>query len=214
MDSINFNTHILGKSGSGKSFFISNQASSLFKEGKKVLFVDYYKVDAFPEGPILLINHLVTFGNDFDNFKYEDLEKMVKDFLQKNSSAKIIISVPEMGEERSARICNFLADIILNNKELFADYFIFIDEVNRFDSKKIEQLLLESKDFPMSLIIAHQYMGQFSEEFGSVLFHACKNIIFNISPFESKNIASTYNVDPALFENLKPYEYKEFEPIS
>ena len=66
----------------------------------------------------------------------------------------------------------------------------------------------------MSLTIAHQYMGQFSEEMGNILLHTCKNIIFNISPFESKTIASVYNVDPALFENLKPYEYKEFEPIS
>jgi RecA/RadA recombinase len=220
MNSTNFNTHIMGRAGSGKTFFVSNQASALFKEGKKVFYIDWYNVDTFPEAPSLVIKppansvFILTNNPNDDAFGYENLENMVKEFLQKNSSAKVIIAKDQIGEARATRICNLLLDVILNNKELFADYFIFIDETYMFDSKKIQQLLSDSKDLHISLTIVHQYMGQVSEELGDTLLRTCKNIIFNISPFESKHVASIYNVDPALLENLKPYEYKEFEPIN
>ncbi len=213
MNSTNFNTHIVGRAGSGKTFFISNQASALLKEGKKVLFIDYYKVDTFPEAPSLVINHLVTFGNDFDNFKYEDLEKMLKDFLQKNSSAKIIISVPEIGDERARRICDLLTDYILNNQEFFADYFIFIDEIFRFNPVKIQQLLSESKNNHISYTFVYQYLEQFSKEVTDKWLNTCKNIIFSISPDDSAYIAGAYGLDPDSLHSLKQYEYKELGPL-
>ena len=46
------NTHIIGKAGSGKTFFASNQAASFLKEGKKVLYIDYYRTETFSEVPI------------------------------------------------------------------------------------------------------------------------------------------------------------------
>jgi RecA/RadA recombinase len=219
MNSTNFNTHIMGRAGSGKTFFISNQASALLKEGKKVLFIDYYNVDTFPEAPSLVIsplaNPLLILTNDSsdDAFKYEDLEKTLKDFLQKNSSAKIIIAKDQIGEARATRICNLLLDVILNNQEFFADYFIFIDEIFRFNPVKIQQLLSESKNNRISFTLAHQYMEQLQEDLNKVLFTTCKNIIFKISPFDSEFVASTFGANPAELENLNPFEYREFEQI-
>ena len=84
-----FNTHIVGKAGSGKTFFASNKASDLLKEGKKVLFVNSYEMDTFSEAPSLVIvppvnASMMLGGSDFDKFSYEDFEKIIKDFLQKN----------------------------------------------------------------------------------------------------------------------------------
>lgn len=213
METTIFNTNIVGNSGGGKTFFASNQATSLLKEGKKVLYIDYYKVDTFPEAPSLIINHLVTFGNDFDNFTYENFEKMLKDFLQTNSSSKIIISVNEIGEERTRRILDMLAEFILKNKDIFSNYFIFIDEANRFSHDKLQQLLSESKNNNISYTLIHQYLEQFSDEMEDVLLKSCKNIIFMVSSGDSKHIANIYGLDPDLLHNLKPHEYKELGPM-
>lgn len=151
---------------------------------------------------------------DDDNFKYEDLEKTVKDFVQTNSSAKIIIPDAKIGPDRAEHVSRLLADVILNNKEFFADYFIFIDEINKFDDSKIQKLLSESKESRISLFFTHQYMGQFSDELSEIILRTCKNIIFQISPSDSSLIASIVNTDSESLEKIKSYEYREFDPVN
>ena len=208
------NTHIIGKAGSGKTFFASNQAASFLKEGKKVLYIDYYRTETFSEVPNLVINPEVTFGGDFDNFKYEDFDKILKDFFAKNVSAKISILEGEFGDERTTRMCYFLSDFILKNKDIFSDYFIFIDEASRFDHVKIEQLLSESKDSNISYTLIHQYLDQFSKEMTDELLKTCKNIIFKLSPSDISYIATMYDLNPDVLSALENYEYKEIGPLN
>ena len=213
MNSTIFNTFIVGKGGSGKTFFISNQASSLLQEGKKVLFVDYYDVDTFPEAPCLVINQLVTSGNDLDTFTYENFETLLTDFLQKNNSAKIIISIPEIGNERAGRICDFLADFMLHNQAFFAGYRIFIDEMYRFDASKILRLLSGSKNNDISYTLVCQYVDQLSKEVADTLLKTCKNVIFKVGPYDSTYIGGIYGLDPDVLYTLTQYEHKELGPL-
>ncbi len=203
----------MGKAGSGKSLFASNKASDLFKEGKKVLFIDYYRTEIFSDAPNLIINPSVTFGGDFENFKYEDFEKIIKDFIQKNSSAKISILEGEFGTERTQKICSFLADFILINQDIFSGYSIFIDEVNRFDVGKISQLLSQSKNNNISYTIIHQYLDQFSKDMAVTIVKMCKNLVFRISLQDSEYIASIYGLESDALYNLPQYEYRELGPI-
>jgi hypothetical protein len=213
MDTKKHNVHIIGNSGRGKTFYASKQAIELLAEGKKVLYIDYYKVDTFPDAPSLIIDPIVTFGNDFDKFTYENLEKILKDFLQVNPSAKIIISVGEMGELRAKHILDLTADFILNNKDIFSDYYIFVDDVDKLNQDKLQQLLKDSSNNNISYTLIHQYLDQFSEEVSEALLKECKNIIFKSAHGDCERIASMYGIDLDSLYNLPSYEYKELGPM-
>lgn len=73
------------------------------------------------------------------------------------------------------------------------DFFLYIDEFQNVTTPAIASILSEARKYRLSLTVAHQYIGQLSEEIkGAVFGNVGSMVVYRVSPDDAKYLESTF----------------------
>lgn len=73
------------------------------------------------------------------------------------------------------------------------DFFLYIDEFQNVTTPAIASILSEARKYRLSLTVAHQYIGQLTEEIkGAVFGNVGSTIVYRVSPEDAKYLESKY----------------------
>lgn len=159
------NTHIMGMTGTGKTYFAYQQACELVKNGEHVLFLSSFD------------------DTDQSNLEkksitsQEDIEDVLASIL-KGESVHIIFQAGEIGREKSKEFENDFLHEILKNIDSLKGVYLFIDEAQNIDDVNLAVLCSEVRKYNIGLILIHQYFDQFSEKIKSDIRNYFKKGIY------------------------------------
>lgn len=89
------------------------------------------------------------------------------------------------------------------DEETLTDYTLIVDEFQRFTSGVFAELLAEARKYRLSLIMAHQYLSQLSEELqDAVIGTANTTISFRIGAKDARIISETLDVPESDLKDL------------
>lgn len=79
------------------------------------------------------------------------------------------------------------------SEEKRADFYLYVDEFQNFATDSFADILSEARKYRLSLIMAHQYIGQLSEEVRDAVFGNVGSIInFRIGAADAEFVAKEY----------------------
>jgi len=105
-------------------------------------------------------------------------------------------------------------------------FHCFIDEFQNFSSNSFSEVLSEARKFRLSLILAHQYIGQLSDKIVSAVLGNVETLILfgiggsdaevfkhEIKPFPPERLTESILGEGYLIQNSNPYPFKSFPPM-
>lgn len=73
------------------------------------------------------------------------------------------------------------------------DFFLYIDEFQNVTTPAISSILSEARKYRLSLTVAHQYIGQLSEDIkGAVFGNVGSMVVYRVSPDDAKYLESKF----------------------
>jgi type IV secretory pathway TraG/TraD family ATPase VirD4 len=73
------------------------------------------------------------------------------------------------------------------------DFFLYIDEFQNVTTPAIASILSEARKYRLSLTVAHQYIGQLSEDIkGAVFGNVGSMVVYRVSPDDAKYLESKF----------------------
>lgn len=134
-------------------------------------------------------------------------QKSTLDFREAMDSGKIVFI--NLSKGRIGELNSYLLGMVIVGKILMAalsrvdiaeddrrDFYLYIDEFQNVTTDSIAQILSEARKYHLNLIIAHQFIGQLSEEISKAVFGNVGSI-------------AAFRVGPEDAEFLE----KQFEPV-
>lgn len=197
---LNINTHIMGRAGSGKTYFISKLAIELTKK----------------DSPFIYISTFDDFGElSPPTAKFTlDTEPVVKEILRHIASKESVsIYIPKgvIGPEAAREIMKELIQEIIGNYKVLENYTLFLDEAQNIDNESLIKVLENSNTNNYSVYLSHQYLEQLSEELEKTIMNICKQYVyFRIAAVDLDKIILQFqdDVDQVThIQNLKESEY-------
>ena len=193
-------THIMGSTGTGKTYFAYQEAGKLAKEGSHVLFLSNF--DDMQQGA-LEKRYIKTIV---------DLQDIFIEGVLMHESYHVIFPRGENGSEQSRELKNNFLLQICHRFETCRGTHLFIDEAQDADEINLVTLLSEAKKYDIKIILIHQYFDQLSKKIQSVLgFYSPKTCIyFQTFGNEVTRILEKYPESGKTvsdIENLKQGEY-------
>ncbi|MCF7843993.1 hypothetical protein K9M47_03805 [Candidatus Gracilibacteria bacterium] len=74
------------------------------------------------------------------------------------------------------------------------DFFLYIDEFQNVTTPAIASILSEARKYRLSLTVAHQYIGQLSEDIkGAVFGNVGSMVVYRVSPDDAKYLESKFS---------------------
>jgi hypothetical protein len=196
-------THIMGETGSGKTYFATQQAIELVKNNQKVLFLSRF--DDINDTGFEKI--YITSDQDVENvFTNDPLAKQ---------ALHVVFPPKDIGSEESTRLENEFLHRICQNLENTRSTYLFIDEAQNIDEINLTALLSEARKYDIKIILIHQYFDQLTEKVQSDLdYFLGTGIYFKTSGNEIVRILEKFPDSGKIvddIENLKLGEYIVFE---
>lgn len=125
-------------------------------------------------------------------FNFRDIMDTKKIFLvnlskgrlgDKNASLLGLIIVGKFSQAALARV----------DTNVRPDFFLYIDEFQNVTTPAIASILSEARKYRLSLTVAHQYIGQLSEDIkGAVFGNVGSMAVFRVSPEDAKYLESKF----------------------
>src|SRR5579872_2551407 len=98
-------------------------------------------------------------------------------FMNEGKIVIINVSKGKLGEDNAALLGSMFITKIqqaalarANKEEDRRDFYFYIDEFQNFATEAFKTILSESRKYRLNLTIAHQYIGQLSEDIKSSVF--------------------------------------------
>jgi hypothetical protein len=87
-------------------------------------------------------------------------------------------------------------------------FYAYLDEAHRFVTDCLEDMLVETRKFGVHLVLAHQYMRQFTPEKADALASVGSTIAFSVDARDAEHLAKTFRkaVDAEDFQALETRE--------
>ncbi|PIR03464.1 MAG: hypothetical protein COV60_00180 [Candidatus Magasanikbacteria bacterium CG11_big_fil_rev_8_21_14_0_20_43_7] len=108
------------------------------------------------------------------------------------------------------------ADMAEENR---SDFYLYIDEFQNFITDSISTILSEARKYRLDLILAHQYMGQLTDDKGksdvrdAVLGNAGTFMVGRIGPDDSEVLAKEFAPTFGAYDLLNPPEYSFYTKL-
>ena len=84
---------------------------------------------------------------------------------------------------------------------------LYVDEFARFATDSFATILSESRKFGLSLVLAHQYLGQVPEPVRQAVFGNVRHYTaFNLGAEDAPMVADELDVHPDTLKALSPFE--------
>ncbi len=99
------------------------------------------------------------------------------------------------------------------------DFFLYIDEFQNFITDSISTILSEARKYRLDLILAHQYMGQLTDDKGksdvrdAVLGNAGTLMVGRIGPDDAEILAKEFSPTFGSYDLLNPPEYSFYTKL-
>jgi len=71
-------------------------------------------------------------------------------------------------------------------------FYAYLDEAHRFVTDSLEDMLVETRKFGVHLVLAHQYMHQFTPEKAAALASVGSTIAFSVDAKDAEYLAKTF----------------------
>jgi len=94
------------------------------------------------------------------------------------------------------------SDTALENRKAF---HVYVDEAHRFMTECLEDMLVETRKFGVSLTLAHQYMRQFTRDRADALASTGSTIAFNVSRQNAEYLAKQFQ------KSVKPDDFSALD---
>ncbi len=100
-----------------------------------------------------------------------------------------------------------------------SDFYLYIDEFQNFITDSISTILSEARKYRLDLILAHQYMGQLTDDKGksdvrdAVLGNAGTFMVGRIGPDDSEVLAKEFAPTFGAYDLLNPPEYSFYTKL-
>ena len=142
------------------------------------------------------------------------------DFEEIINTKKILIvnlSVGKLGEETASTFGGLIIEKlqeaamrrVMINEDERNDFYLYIDEFQRFAFDNFVQILSESRKFKLNLILANQYVDQLSPQIQSAIFaNIATTITFAIGSRDAENLEKDFkNLSVNDFTSLDKYHF-------
>jgi hypothetical protein len=91
------------------------------------------------------------------------------------------------------------------------DFFLYIDEFYNFTTPAIASILSEARKYRLSLTVAHQFIGQLTEEIkGAIFGNVGSMAVYRISPDDAKYLESRYTPTITASDIMKIANYHAY----
>lgn len=186
---------------------------------KNIIVKNFWELEAEKAGGEAALANLVPYiTSKLNIFIANDLVRPI--VSQSNSTInfreimdKGKILIVNLAKGKLGEINSYLLGMIIVGKILIAamsridlpeeerrDFFLYIDEFHNVTTKTIASMLAEARKFRLSLILAHQFIGQLDEETRKSIFGNVGSILaFRVGPEDAKYLITEF--EPVFSEN-------------
>ncbi len=156
-------THIIGNTGTGKTYFVKNQIEEIIKSGKNVIYLSVYD-DMIVDSDLL---EKVYIKNE-DDIENTDIE---------NKNLHIVFDRKNIGEDEANKLANkFILSTIETNK-LSENTYLVLDDCQTYRDDVLDKVV----KIDSYIVLIHQYIQQLSDDAQFlILNHSEKGVYFNM----------------------------------
>lgn len=128
--------------------------------------------------------------------------------IRKGQRLIVNLSKAQYGDEPSHLLGGLLLSAFMHAAfEVRQPFTIYADEFQNFATDSFATMLSESRKYGLSLVLAHQYLGQLPDSLRQAVFGNVQQfVVFRVGPEDAPLLAKEIDVAPASLLDLVPYE--------
>jgi hypothetical protein len=137
-----------------------------------------------------------------------DLARVIEHGGTKYGRLVVDLSQSELGDTPSSLLGSLLVSAIWQAAQKVGEpVTLYVDEFARFATDSFATILSESRKFGLSLVLAHQYLGQLPEPVRQAVFGNVRHFTaFNVGAEDAPMLADELDVAADTLKDLRPFE--------
>jgi hypothetical protein len=187
-------THIMGNTGTGKTYFAKNAIEEIIESGKSVIYVSIF-------------DDIVIDSNLLEKIFIKN-EDEIKNVNITNKNLHVVFDRKTIGEEESNALANKFITLNIEQNKLSENIYLILDDMQIYQDNILEKVLKSNSN----IVLIHQYIQQLSDEIQHLVLDKCETgIYFNMPKSNIDTIKLYYKENDVnkinSIEKLNEHEY-------
>ncbi len=186
-------THIMGRAGTGKTYFVKNQIEEIIKNNKNVIYLSAF-------------DDIVVDSNLLEKVYIEN-EDDIKNTYIENKNLHIVFDRRKIGEDEAIKLANKFMLSKIESGKLSEKTYLILDDCQKYEDDIFNKIINSS----VNVVLIHQYIEQLNDDTQFLVFNHCeKGIYFNMAKSNIDTLKLYYKEDVKEIDtisNLDVYEY-------